>query len=218
MKLYEDRASSNTRRILATAFHIGIDLEFQLVNLFNHENRQSEFLVLNPNGAIPAFVDEDIILYEASAIMIYLSEKFNSNLLPSGNARYQTLKWMFWAAEHFRYGPPILIEERFFKKIHQKPEDSNLIAFANKSIRRYSNILDEHMKHRRFVAAEHVTLADFDLASPFSHITRTQAPYDEFPNLMAWHQRLLDEVPAWKMTNEQLEIRVDEIKLAVGLA
>jgi len=218
MKLYGDRASSNTRRVLATAAHMNVELELQLVDLFKKDNRRSDYLALNPSGMIPTFVDDGVVLSEASAIMIYLVEKFGSDLLPGGPARHQTLKWMFWAAEHFRYGPPILIDERFFKKIHHKPEDPWAIAFANASIRKHSAVLDAHLKGRRFVVGDRVTLADFDLAAPFSHLPRTQAPFGEFPNLMAWHQRLLDEVPAWRTTRDQLEARIQEIVAFVGLA
>jgi glutathione S-transferase len=166
---------------------------------------------------IPTFVDGDVVLSEASAIMIYLAEKLGSDLLPTGGARYQTLKWMFWAAEHFRYGPPILIDERFFKKIHHQPESPWAIEFADASIRKHSAVLDAHLKGRRFVLGDRLTLADFDLAAPFSHVPRTQAPFHEFPHLSAWHQRMLDEVPAWRTTRDQLEIRIKEIRAAVGL-
>lgn len=218
MKLYGDRASSNTRRVLATAAHMNVELELHLVDLFKKDNRRGDYLALNPNGMIPTFVDGPLVLSEASAIMIYLAEKFSSDLLPGGQARFQTLKWMFWAAEHFRYGPPILIDERFFKKVHKKREDPWAIEFANASIRKHSAVLDAHLKGRRFVVGDRLTLADFDLAAPFSHVPRTRAPFDEFPHLSAWHQRLLDEVPAWRTTRDQLEERIKEIVAFVGMA
>lgn len=218
MKLYGDRGSSNTRRVLATAVHIGIELDLELVSLFRREHHRPEFLALNPSGQIPVFTDDDVVLYEASAIMIYLAERFASDLLPGGNARYQTLKWMFWAAEHFRYGPPILIEERFFKKLQNRSEDPWIIDFAEQSIRKHSMVLNAHLEDRRFVAAEHVTLADFDLAAPFSHVRRTRAPFHEFPHLMAWHQRMLDEVPAWQITRDNLESRIRDISAEVGVS
>ncbi|MCM3267142.1 glutathione S-transferase N-terminal domain-containing protein, partial [Streptomyces thermoviolaceus] len=100
MQLYGDRGSSNTRRVLTVARHLQLDVEFIFVNLFAGENRTAAYLALNPNGTIPTFVDGDVVLFEASAIMIYLAEKAGSALWPDGAARFETLKWMFWAAEH----------------------------------------------------------------------------------------------------------------------
>jgi glutathione S-transferase len=216
MKLYGDAASGSTRRVLATLEHIGVAFDFELIDLFNGDNRTPAFLALNPNGAIPVLVDGDLVLYEASAIMIYLAEKFGSDLLPAGPERYQALKWMFWAAEHFRAGPPILFVERIAKKVQGLAEDPGEIARADDLIRKFSAILDEHLQDRAFVVGDKVTLADIDLAAPFSQASRTRPPFDEFPSLMAWHQRLLDDVPAWSSTRDQLEVRIKELEAFLG--
>ncbi|SEA67255.1 glutathione S-transferase [Paraburkholderia sartisoli] len=212
MRLYGDRGSSNTRRVLTTARHVQFDVEFIFVNLFAGENRTPTYLALNPNGTIPTFVDGDVVLFEASAIMIYLAEKAGSSLWPAGPARFETLKWMFWAAEHFRRGPSMLIEERFIKPIQGHAEDAALVGDALKSIHRYAAVLDVHLRDRLFVVGHTLTLADIDLAAPFSHIQRTRAPFDAYPNLMAWHKRLIDGVPAWRSTGEDLERRIAEIQ------
>jgi glutathione S-transferase len=211
MKVYGDLISSSTRRVLATAAHIGVPVELETVDLIKGENRRSAFLALNPNGAIPAFSDGVIRLYEASAIMIYLAEKYGSDLLPAGNDRYETLKWTLWAAEHFRLGPNILLEERYLKKLHGRREDPRHIAYGERLTRQYTAVLDQHLKSRHFVAADHVTLADFDIAAPFSHLARSHAPFAEFGHVMSWHQRLLSEVPAWKASGDRLEERINEI-------
>jgi glutathione S-transferase len=214
MRLYGDRGSSNTRRVLTTALHLNIDLEFRFLNLFAGENRKPEYLALNPNGTIPTFVDGDVVLFEAAAIMIYLAEKAGSDLWPSNAARFETLKWMFWAAEHFRRGPSMLIEERFIKRLHGQAEDAVLVAEAMKAIHRYAAVLDGHLRDRSFVVGADVTLADFDLAAPLSHIPRTRAPFLEYPNVAAWYERLQERVPAWRTTGEAQETRIAEIEAA----
>lgn len=40
-----------------------------------------------------------------------------------------------------------------------------------------------------------LTLADLDVAGPFSQNERMKIPLNEFPNLVAWQRRLLDTVP-----------------------
>ena len=52
-------------------------------------------------------------------------------------------------------------------------------------------------------------MADFDLAAPLSQMSRTGVPYESYPNIMRWYQRLNDEVPAWRETGERLDVRMD---------
>lgn len=208
MKLYGDPGSGSTRRVSAVLYHIGVEFESKMIDLFKGENRTREFLELNPNGAIPVLIDGDLVVYEASAINLYLVEKFDSDLLPTGNNRSLTLQWMFWAAEHWRQGPPALFNERIAKLAMGIPQDSRVIADAEASIRKFGAILDSHLDGRRYVVGDKVTLADIDLAATFSHLPRTRPPYHDYPNVMAWHQRLLDEVPAWSRTRDEVEERM----------
>jgi glutathione S-transferase len=216
MKLYGDPGSGSTRRVLAALYHIGAEFDFQLVDLFKGDNRTAEFLDLNPNGMIPVLVDGDVVLYEASAINLYLAEKFGSNLLPKGYDRSLTLQWMFWAAEHWRQGPPALFNERIAKVAMGIQQDPRVIADADASIRKFAAVLEEHLKGRRYVIGDQVTLADIDLAATFTHLPRTNPPYTEFPNVMAWHQRLLDEVPAWSRTRDEVEERMATLMAMIG--
>lgn len=216
MRLYGDRGSSNTRRVLTVANHLQMDFEFKFVNLFERENRKPDYLSLNPNGTIPTLVDGGVVLFEASAIMIYLAEKAKSSLWPRGEERFQVLKWMFWAAEHFRRGPALLIEEKFMGRLRGHTEDSRLVSSAMASIRRYAAVLDQHLERHHFVVGPTPTLADIDLAAPFSHVPRTQAPYAEYRNLMAWHRRLGEEIPEWQDTGAELERRIIEIESMPG--
>jgi len=208
MKLYGDPGSGSTRRVLTALYHIGASFEFQNVDLFKGEHRAPAFLALNPNGMIPLLVDGDAVLYEAAAINLYLAGKFGSDLLPQGDARFLTLQWMFWAAEHWRQGPPALFNERIVKVAMGQPQDPRVIADAEASIRKFAAVLEAHLQGRRYVVGERFTLADIDLAATFSHLARTHPPYAEFPNVMAWHQRLLDEVPAWARTRDEVEVRM----------
>jgi len=218
MKLYGDPGSGSTRRVLAALYHIGVEFDFQLIDLFKGDNRTEEFLDLNPNGAIPVLVDDGVVLYEAAAINLYLTRKFGSTLLPQGRDGALTLQWMFWAAEHWRQGPPALFNERLAKPVMGIPQDPRVIADAEASIRKFAAVLDEHLANRRYVVGDGFTLADIDLAATFTHLARTHPPYAEFPHVMAWHERLLDEVPAWARTRDEVEERMGALLAQFGAA
>ena len=209
ISIYGDIGSGSFRRVLAAATHMGIEFTHIPVDLLKGETHTAEFLALNPTGRVPVLVDGERVIHEASAITIYLAEKVGSPLFPTGEARYETLKWMFWAAEHWRVFSTFMFNERIGKRAMGVSEDATLVAFSLENIRANAAYLDNHLAPHRYLVGAQPTLADFDVAAPFSHIARSKLPYDEFPNIVAWHQRLLDEVPAWKQSKEALDQRMD---------
>jgi glutathione S-transferase len=124
---------------------------------------------------------------------------------------------MFWSAEHWRTFSGYLFNERIGKRVMGASEDPTMVAFILENIRSNAAVLDKHLETHKFIVGDQVTLADFDIAAPFSQMARTKLPYDEFPNLLAWQQRLLDEVPAWKETKVLLDDRMDTAFNAFGI-
>ena len=81
-------------------------LRFRVDRSVQRPESNAGFFGSEPERAIPVLTDGDLALYEAAAINLHLVDKFHSDLLPAGYDRDLTLQWMFWAAEHWRQGPP----------------------------------------------------------------------------------------------------------------
>jgi Glutathione S-transferase, N-terminal domain len=75
MRLYEF-APTRSIRARWTLQELGIDFESVTVNLVAGENRRPEFLKINPAGRVPVLVDDDLVLTESVAIVLYLAEKY----------------------------------------------------------------------------------------------------------------------------------------------
>ena len=78
-------------------------------------------------------------------------------------------------------------------------------------------VRDAHLARHDYIVGHRLTLADFDIAGPFSQNERTKIPLNEFPNLVAWQQRLLDTVPAWAATKREVDARIDSALEAAGI-
>jgi len=214
IKFYSDPGSGSCRRVSAVIEHLQIEVEEVFVDLLSGGGQQPEFLAINPTGMVPVIViqepnQEDVILSEASAIMLYLCEQQgNSELIPV-NSRMQVLQWMFWAAEHFRQAAPIYFEENVVARLMGKQSDSFRLAEAERLLIRHAKILNNHLKNRVFVACEHVTLADFDLAAALSQMSRSGVPFSQFEHIIAWEKNLDSSVAAWKVTGERLQRRMN---------
>jgi glutathione S-transferase len=62
MKLYMNSTSPNVRRVRLTAAVLGLQLEEKMLDFAKGEQKNPEYLALNPNGAIPTLVDGEFVL------------------------------------------------------------------------------------------------------------------------------------------------------------
>ncbi|WP_341520079.1 glutathione S-transferase family protein [Pseudomonas sp. G.S.17] len=209
IKIYGDPGSGSLRRVTAAAAIMGVDIERMNVDLFKGESHTPEFLKLNPHGLTPVLEDGDTVIWEASAINLYLAEKANSNLLGrTQSEKLEVLQWMFWSGEQWRIFSTLLFNEWAGAAFMSKPETEAIVQLAMTNIRNAAHVLDSHLTTRKFIVGDALTLADIDIAAPFSQYKRTGAPFGEFPNLVAWQQRLLETVPAWAATRDEVEKRM----------
>jgi glutathione S-transferase len=219
MRIYGDPGSGSLRRVTTAAKIMGVELERVFVDLFKGESQTDAFKSrLNPHGLTPVLEDGDFILYEAAAINLYLANKVNSPLLgTTDKERSQVLQWMFWSGEQWRTYTVTIFDERIGKTVMNLPKNESLIAFAEGKIRSAAKVLDKHLEGRTFMVGNALTLADLDVAAPFSQVDRAQFPIKEYPNLVAWHDNLLRSYPAWAETKAEVDNRMDSFLASVGV-
>jgi len=209
IKIYGDLGSGSLRRVTTAAAVMGINIERMNIDLFKGESHTAEFLKLNPHGLSPVLQDGDTIIWEASAINLYLADKADSSLTGrTPSEKWEVLQWMFWSGEQWRIFSTLLFDAWAGETFMDKPKNEAIIQLAISNIRSAAKVLDEHLANRKFIVGDALTLADIDIAAPFSQYKRTGAPFDEFPGLIAWQQRLLETVPAWASTRDEVEKRM----------
>ena len=153
--------------------------------------------------------DGDTLIWEASAINLYLARKTNFGLAGQTEAeKLEVLQWMFWSGEHWRIFSTLLFDEWAGATFTDKPKNDAIVELGMNKLRSAADVLERHLESRRFIVGDALTLADIDIAAPFSQYKRTGAPFEEFPNLIAWQQRLIDTVPAWAATRDEVEKRI----------
>lgn len=219
IKIYGDAGSGSLRRVTTAAKIMGIELERVKVDLFKGESRTDEFKSrLNPHGLTPVLEDGDTILWEASAINLYLADKVNSPLAgTTQEERFQMLQWMFWSGEQWRTFTTTIFDERVGKTVMGVPKDESLVKFAEGKIRAAADVLDRHLEGRTFMVGNALTFADIDIAAPFSQVDRAKFPFKEYPNLIAWHDNLLQSFPAWAETKAEVDNRMETFLASVGV-
>lgn len=209
MRLYHHPISSNARRAVMTAHHLGQPLELVLLDLSSSEQRK-HLLSLNPNEKIPVLVDGDFILWESCAIMQYLADKTpGQTVYPTElRARADVNRWMFWSAQHLTPAISIFYWENFIKGLigAGQPDPVELSRGAV-DLEAVASVLDGHLARRQWVCGDGLTLADLAIAAPLMASGPGRVPLAPYHHLQAWFGRM-QELEAWRHTALEEELMV----------
>jgi glutathione S-transferase len=188
IKLYEF-GPSRAIRVRWTLQEVEADFEPIRVNLVAGEHRRPEFLKINPAGKIPVLVDDDLVLTESVAIVLYLAEKYpDKGLLPAGlNERAQVNRWSLFAATELEQ--PLW---RIARHTALYPEEQRLprdVTLASAEFKDMASVLEKHMQGQRFVAGDSVSVADFVTAYTLGWANEYKL-LDGCPKLLAYMKRM----------------------------
>lgn len=201
MKLYHFPPSPNSRRVLAVAYHLGLDPELIDVSLPKGEHMQPEFIALNPNHKIPTFIDDDgFTLWESTAIMQYLAKKESGHTLYPDDLKQQadTNRWLYWNIAHWSPACGIYVFEYLFKKLLKLGDpDPDELKKGDELFSRFADVLDNHLKNRKWLVGDNITLADYAVGSFLDHAEVAHMPIDKFKQIQRWYANI-ETLEAWK--------------------
>ena len=188
MKLYEF-GPTRSIRVRWTLQELGVEFESIPINLLAGEHLQPKFLKINPAGKIPVLVDEDLVLTESVAIVLYLADKYsNKGLIPTDlKERAQVNRWLLFAATELEQ--PLW---RIARNTTLYPEDQRLpadVILASQEFKAMAAVLEEHMQRRQFLVGDAVTVADFVAAYTLDWANEDRL-LDDCPRLLAYMKRM----------------------------
>jgi glutathione S-transferase len=198
MKLYYFE-SLNARKACAVAKHLGVPAELVRIDMGKGEHRTPSYLAINPNGKVPALVDGDTRLWESNAIMAYLARAAGSDLWPRDDDRQIELtRWLSWDAWHFiRHGATLVFQNIIKPRFLGAAPDPQAVEEATGFFKQFAAVLDEHLRGRRYILGDTLTIADFAAAATLPNADQAKIPVKTFTEIVRWHERL-NELPAWR--------------------
>ncbi len=175
MKLYAFPATPNNRKVVAFIRHYDLDVAVHPVSFKNAEQRQPEFLQINPMGKVPALVDGDHHLWESNAILTYLACRFpNTAAIPAGEwGRADADRWLHWQSAHLT---PLM---GALKTGTAEPADLEpLLGVLQGQLRNQDYLLDQ------------LSICDFAIAPYLMTKLGRQLDYSDCPQLAQWLIRM----------------------------
>ena len=182
------------------------DIEYDItaINFDKREQKEKEYLKLNPNGRIPTIVDRsnnNFVVFESGAILWYLAEKYDKFLPQNSNDKSQTLQWLMFQMANIG---PMMGQAMYFQRIAAKLGEEQPFAIKRyvKESRRLMEILDKHLVDREYLVANEYTIADIATYPWARAYYWDNVSIEGLPHLQAWFER----IDAREATQRALEI------------
>ena len=198
MKIYWIKAQAPLR-VLALLKHLGIDAECIEMDLMGGALQKPDYAKLNPSMKVPALVEGDRVLTEASAIMAHLCIAKGSDMWPAQSPAEQVdvLRWLSWSDGHWSPAvAPFYFEHIVKSTFGMGPPDAALLKDSVEAFERWAKVLDQHLAGKRHLACNRLTIADFQAASMARYWRESEMPMAAHRNVIRWLDALM-EIPAW---------------------
>jgi glutathione S-transferase len=189
VKLYGVSGSRALRSLWAIE-EVGIDYEQILVD-FKERSKSDEYLEINPNGRIPALVDDDVTIFESMAINLYLAKKYGGELYPSG-PRNEALgiQWSIWVISEIEHLQVQCLMQKLF--VAEEKRNTKLITSCERQLLRPLAVLDNTLSKTQWLAGENFTIADLNVSSVMLLLHRIEFDYSNFHHLTKWVNQCYD--------------------------
>ena len=202
MKLYYSR-NLNPRVAVAAARYLGSPVEYVKASP-RHPDHESAFRALNPNALVPILVEADRTLWETDAIVCRLSTLAGSDFWRVGDPLVDMIKWISWGTNHLTSAASILYFDRLIRpNFSDQGADPALIDEAMRDFANAAAILDAELETRNWLVGDHLSYADFRVATALPFAERAGLPLAGLANVRRWHDQLW-AIDAWRAPFEGL--------------
>ena len=182
-------STPNSVRVPIMLEELGLPYALKSINVRKGEQKQPDYLAINPNGKVPVLVDPDgpngtsLTLSESGAILIYLAEKTGKLLPKDGEARYRVFEQMLF---HLTGIGPAMGQAGYFQKQAPEPVPAAQKRYENETDR-VLTVFDGMLANRIYSAGDEFTIADI---VHFGWIWRrafADVDLKNYPNVCRWY-------------------------------
>jgi len=162
----------------------GLDYQVTTVDISNGEQKQADYVAINPNARIPTIVDrenDDFAVFESGAILVYLAEK-TGRLMPTDvKGRSLVMQWLM-----FQMGGvgPMMGQANVFFRYFPEKIPAAIDRYQNES-KRLLNVLNDRLKDHEYLAGDY-SIADIANWSWAKIYEWPGVDVSDLPHLLRW--------------------------------
>lgn len=185
IQLYEFALSGNCHKVRLMLSILGLNYKSIIVNGSEREHKSRDFLAMNPLGQLPILQDNDIIIRDSQAILIYLAHRYGGETWWPNHSEDlgKMTAWLFTASNEVARGPNALrLHHKFGRPIN--PVEAEEIT------EKLLNIMEERLSNHDWIALDTATIADIALYPYIALAHEGKVDLSHHPSVMAWLTRI----------------------------
>jgi len=154
--------SPNVQKIYIMLEETKLPYREHFVDVWKSEQYDPGFLKINPNGKIPAIVDDDgpggkpITIFESGAILMYLAEKTGQFMPKDPVKRYEALQWLMIQIAGIG---PMFGQRVHFRRFAPPGNDYGVIRYGTE-VQRLYDLIEERLATRPYICGDEYTIVD----------------------------------------------------------
>jgi glutathione S-transferase len=178
---------SSATPVAAALAELGVPHQRVKVDIKAGEQRQPEYLALNPNGKVPTLTVDGAPMFEALAIQLWLAEEYGvaKGLWPAAGTpeRLQAMSWCAWA--YVTYGA-VLVRLQVASMGDEKLRSAAHAEAAREGLDGLLRLLDERLAKQPWMLGDTYSMADLLVASVIGYSVFIGAPVSRHAHVQAW--------------------------------
>lgn len=172
----------NGRKISIALEEMALPYEAHGINLGKGEQKDPDYLKINPNGKVPAIVDRGtgVRMMESGAILLYLAEK-SGQLMPAGDRRWEVMEWLMWQMGGLG---PMLGQVHHYTRFNKGVSDYAEERYRAEMDRLYG-VLDARLTDREFIVGD-ISIVDCACFPWVARWDYQEQDLGKFANVKRW--------------------------------
>ena len=195
LRLWGQPKSINVQKVLWGLDELG--LAYERIDAGGQFGRvkDADYLSLNPNGLVPTLEVDGTTLWESNAILRYLFQRFGTAPVHPSDpiARARADQWTEWYGSSYWPNTRVLLVQ--LVRTPEPQRDQKTIQSARAQVLDAARILEAHLEHHPYVAAEQFTWGDIPLGAAAHRFLNLPLDRPALKATEAWYARLKQRAP-----------------------
>lgn len=197
MQLYHF-PSPNPQKVTFALLELRLDWEKIPVDLVRGEQRNLEFLAVNPAGRVPVLVDDDVKLTESHAIIAYLGDKTGRLWPTEAGGRAGALQWLFFLSQHIMPAAG-QVALRIRAKLTGVAVDESIVAQGEQALNATLPVIESHFAKNKWMLGGEFSLVDCAYCPVLNVVEKGGFSFDALPKTKGYLDACRAR-PAWAET------------------
>jgi GSH-dependent disulfide-bond oxidoreductase len=181
-------ATPNGYKVSIMLEECGLPYTPHFIDMAAQEQKTPEFLAINPNGRIPAIVDDGFPVFESGAILIWLAEKAGKFLPSDPKARSTVVQWVMWQMGGLG---PMMGQLNVFKRYFPEHIPAAIERYERESYRLFG-VMDGRLAQSPYLGGEEYSIADIACWPWIRAYEWPGLTLEGHPHLKAWTEKVAE--------------------------